>query len=69
MSIVGLKFMLEDIIRAVGLMLVFEGIIPFLAPRRWRDMASTLGKVGESTMRLMGLFSMLLGLLLLFFWR
>ena len=27
MSIAGLKFMLEDIIRAVGLMLVFEGIM------------------------------------------
>ena len=61
--------MLEDIIGAVGLLLVFEGIMPFLAPRRWRDMASKLGKVGESTMRLIGLFSMLLGLLLLFFWR
>lgn len=69
MLIVGPKFMLEDIIRAIGLMLVFEGIMPFLAPRRWRDMASTLGKVDESTMRLIGLFSMLLGLLLLFFWR
>jgi uncharacterized protein len=69
MSIAGLKFMLEDIIRAVGLMLVFEGIMPFIAPGRWRDMAKKLGKVDESAMRLIGLFSMLLGLLLLFFWR
>lgn len=69
MSITGPKFMLEDIIRAVGLMLVFEGIMPFLAPKRWRNMAKTLGKVDESAMRLIGLFSMLLGLLLLFLWR
>ncbi|MDA0795024.1 MAG: DUF2065 domain-containing protein [Proteobacteria bacterium] len=61
--------MLEDIIRAVGLMLVFEGIIPFLAPKRWCNMAKILGKIDENTMRLTGLFSMLLGLLLLFFWR
>ena len=53
--------MLEDIIRAVGLMLVFEGIMPFIAPGRWRDMAKTLGKVDESAMRLIGLFSKVLG--------
>jgi uncharacterized protein YjeT (DUF2065 family) len=69
MSVTGPKFMLEDIIRAVGLMLVFEGIMPFLAPKRWRNMAKILGKIDENTMRLTGLFSMLLGLLLLFFWR
>ena len=34
--------MLEDIGRAVGLMLVFEGIMPFLAPSRWRNMAQVL---------------------------
>lgn len=49
--------MLEDIGRAVGLMLVFEGIMPFLSPRRWRNMAQVLATVDERSMRLIGLFS------------
>jgi len=61
--------MLEDIARAVGLMLVFEGIMPFLSPNRWRNMAQVLASIDERSMRLIGLLSMLLGLMLLIFWR
>ncbi|MDA8735368.1 DUF2065 domain-containing protein [Porticoccaceae bacterium] len=61
--------MLEDIGRAVGLMLVFEGIMPFLSPNRWRNMAQVLASIDERSMRLIGLLSMLLGLMLLIFWR
>lgn len=61
--------MLDDIGRAVGLMLVFEGIMPFLSPSRWRNMAQTLAVVDNKSMRLIGLLSMLLGLGLLIFWR
>lgn len=61
--------MLDDIGRAVGLMLVFEGIMPFLSPSRWRNMAQALAVVDNKSMRLIGLLSMLLGLGLLIFWR
>ena len=61
--------MLDDIGRAVGLMLVFEGIMPFLSPSRWRKMAQLLAVVDNKSMRLIGLLSMLLGLGLLIFWR
>lgn len=61
--------MLDDIGRAVGLMLVFEGIMPFLSPSRWRNMAQTLAVVDNKSMRLIGLLSMLLGLGMLIFWR
>ena len=61
--------MLDDIGRAVGLMLVFEGIMPFLSPGRWRNMAQTLAVVDNKSMRLIGLLSMLLGLGLLILWR
>ncbi|MDG1165434.1 MAG: DUF2065 domain-containing protein [Porticoccaceae bacterium] len=60
--------MLEDIGRAVGLMLVFEGIMPFLSPSRWRNMAEVLATADDKSMRLIGLLSMLLGLGLLIFW-
>ncbi|MDG1311962.1 MAG: DUF2065 domain-containing protein [Porticoccaceae bacterium] len=60
--------MLEDIGRAVGLMLVFEGIMPFLSPSRWHNMAEVLATADDKSMRLIGLLSMLLGLGLLIFW-
>ena len=59
--------MLEELGRAVGLMLVCEGIIPFLSPNRWRDMAASLAEVDNRSMRFIGLFSMLIGLCLLIF--
>jgi uncharacterized protein YjeT (DUF2065 family) len=61
--------MFEDIGKAIGLMLVFEGIIPFLAPRRWRNMAQVLATTDERAMRIVGLLSMLVGLALLVIWR
>mgnify|MGYP001262787876 FL=1 len=61
--------MLEDIGRAVALMLVFEGILPFVAPKRWREMAKVLATIDDRSMRSIGLFSMVGGLLLLFIFR
>lgn len=53
---------------AIGfsLMLVIEGVIPFLYPRRWRAMVEALSRVDDLTMRIMGLISMLVGLGLLY---
>lgn len=65
----GLIFMLDDIARAIALMLVFEGILPFVAPTRWREMAKVLATIDERSMRSIGLFSMVGGLLLLFIFR
>ncbi len=64
-----LTFMLDDIVRALALMLVFEGIMPFVAPNRWREMAKVLSTIDERSMRSIGLFSMVGGLLLLFIFR
>ncbi|MDP1520406.1 DUF2065 domain-containing protein [Porticoccus litoralis] len=50
-----------DLAKAFCLMLVLEGIMPFLAPGRWRNMASLLAQVDDRSMRIMGLCSMLLG--------
>ncbi len=56
-----------DLAKAFCLMLVLEGIMPFLVPHRWRDVADKLAQMDDRTMRMMGLFSMLLGATLLFF--
>jgi uncharacterized protein len=51
---------------AFSLVLVIEGIFPFLYPARWRSMAQALAEVDDRTMRLVGLGSMLAGTLLLY---
>ncbi|MCO4759127.1 MAG: DUF2065 domain-containing protein [Oceanospirillaceae bacterium] len=53
---------------AIGfcLMLVLEGIIPFLYPQRWRNLVQQLALVDNRTLRVMGLVSMLLGTLILY---
>jgi len=56
-----------DLARAFCLMLVLEGVMPFLAPGRWRNMAGLLAQVDDRNMRMMGLVSMLLGAGALYF--
>lgn len=51
---------------AFCLVLVIEGIIPFLYPRRWKEMVSMLAEVDDRTMRIVGLISMLVGTCLLY---
>lgn len=58
--------MWHDLALALCLMLVIEGIVPFLAPRRWRRMLLLLDQVDDNTMRLIGLASMLTGTTLLY---
>lgn len=54
---------------ALCLVLVIEGILPFLAPARWRHMASALAQTDDRTIRIVGLGSMLTGTLMLYLLR
>ncbi|WP_297187564.1 DUF2065 domain-containing protein [uncultured Porticoccus sp.] len=56
-----------DLAKAFCLMLVLEGVMPFLTPGRWRNMAALLAQVDDRSMRMMGLFSMLIGAGTLYF--
>ncbi|HIF73853.1 MAG TPA: DUF2065 domain-containing protein [Porticoccaceae bacterium] len=58
--------MWHELAMAFCLMLVIEGIMPFLAPHRWRNMVLLLGEVDDNTMRYIGLGSMLTGTALLY---
>ena len=51
---------------AVALMLVIEGLLPFLLPTVWRDAFRRLTEMSDGQIRFVGLSSMLAGLLLLF---
>jgi uncharacterized protein YjeT (DUF2065 family) len=58
--------MWHDVGIALCLVLVIEGIVPFLYPRRWREMVMMLSEVDDKTKRVAGLASMLLGTGLLY---
>lgn len=66
MSGIALGMVLQELGKAFCLMLVIEGIVPFLYPRRWRTLVVTLATVDDRSMRLAGLGSMLLGTGLLY---
>lgn len=51
---------------AVALMLVIEGLLPFLLPAIWRQAFRKLTEMSDGQIRFVGLSSMLAGLLLLF---
>lgn len=55
----------ELFVPALALMLVMEGLLPFLAPAAWREAFVRMTQFSDGQLRFMGLFSMLAGLLLL----
>jgi hypothetical protein len=56
----------EILVAAVALMLVIEGILPFTAPRVWRDVFRKLTEMTDGQIRFAGLSSMMVGLAILF---
>lgn len=57
--------MKTTLITAFGLMLVLEGILPFLAPKAWRQTFQRMVEMRDGQLRFIGLASMIGGLLLL----
>ncbi|MGE4069700.1 MAG: DUF2065 domain-containing protein [Lysobacterales bacterium] len=56
---------MNDFWAAAALVLVLEGILPFLAPAQWREAVQSLAGLRDGQLRTVGLGSMLIGLLLL----
>ena len=46
---------------ALALMLVLEGVLPFLAPDLWRDTFRRITQMSDGQIRFVGLSSMLVG--------
>lgn len=57
------------LLTAFALMLVIEGILPFLMPGLWRETFRRLIEMSDGQIRFIGLTSMLAGLLLLYIVR
>ena len=54
---------------ALALMLIFEGLLPFLSPGAWRSAFQKATQMSDGQIRFVGLSSMVIGLLLLYIWR
>jgi uncharacterized protein YjeT (DUF2065 family) len=61
--------MTNSLLIAFALMLVLEGLVPFLAPNAWRDTFRRLIQLTDGQIRFIGLTSMLVGLILLMVFR
>lgn len=52
----------EWLVGALALMLIFEGLLPFLSPTRWRQLFESALRLSDGQIRFIGLTSMLIGL-------
>ncbi len=59
----------KSLLTALALMLIIEGLLPFLAPGFWRETFRRITAMSDGQLRFVGLTSMLAGLLLLYFSR
>jgi uncharacterized protein YjeT (DUF2065 family) len=57
--------MSDSLLAALALVLVIEGLLPFLSPQRWRRVFEQMLTLQDGQIRFFGLCSILIGLLLL----
>lgn len=58
--------MWHDLFAALALVLVIEGMLPFLKPETWRKTMGRIADQPDNALRFMGLTSMLMGVVLLY---
>ena len=58
--------MWQEILIALSLVFIIEGIMPFLSPRLWCETLAQLVRLEARKVRMMGLASMLMGTALLY---
>jgi len=56
---------LDDWLRAIGLVLILEGLMPLLAPARWREVFLQVARLRDGQIRFVGFGSALIGVALL----
>lgn len=60
--------MLENtLFAAIALVFILEGLLPFVFPATWKRMMLEAMKMSDRDLRVMGLFSISIGLVLLLF--
>lgn len=57
--------MTSTLLMAFGLMLVIEGLLPFVAPRIWRETFRRVTEMADGQLRFIGLSSIIIGLVMI----
>jgi uncharacterized protein len=52
-----------EFLAALCLVLVIEGLMPFLAPKAWRETMSKIARFTDGQLRMVGLLSIVIGLI------
>lgn len=56
----------HDLFNAIALVMIIEGLLPFVSPDTLKKSYETILELPENTLRMIGLVSILLGLFVLF---
>ena len=56
----------HDLLNALALLLILEGLLPFVSPDSIKKLYKTMVETPESSLRMMGLASIVAGLVLLY---
>ena len=59
----------DDLLAALALVLIIEGMVPFIKPSSLRRMLETISQFDDKTIRITGLASMVCGVVMLYLVR
>jgi uncharacterized protein YjeT (DUF2065 family) len=59
----------DDFLAALALVLVIEGVIPFVNPQSLRRMLASVSQLDDRSLRIAGLVSMIIGVVMLYIVR
>ncbi len=57
--------MIDTLLMALGLMLILEGLLPMISPRKWRGLFEQMLQLQEGQIRFFGMLMVILGLLMI----
>lgn len=61
--------MSDTVLIALGLMLIFEGFLPFIAPQTWRETFKRMIELKDGQLRFVGLLAIIAGIVFMLFGR
>jgi len=57
--------MWQEILTVISILFIFEGLIPFVSPSKYKNFVSSMSKLNTNNLRILGFISMTFGVLLL----
>ena len=58
--------MWDMILTAVAIILIIEGVVPLVSPQTCKKMMSSIAKLNNTTLRILGLVALILGVVILY---